>query len=273
MARKVVFDLGMHQGEDTAFYLAAGYDVVAFEANPDLVESCSRRFASEMQQGRLRIVSGAIAHADDETEITFYKNKDKSVWGTTSADWVKRNAQLLTSSIPIRVRKIDFQEFFAKVETPFYIKIDIEGADRLVIDAVLNSGRPPHYLSMESEKVDYDALVADVNALSAAGYTSFAIVQQATIPGSEIDVTHPEGGGGAFKYKFEKHCSGAFGPHLKASWMNKEETLHAYEKVFRSYRWCGDETLIGRFGRPITKPLERLLGVGLPGWHDLHARL
>ena len=33
---KVIFDLGMHNGDDTAFYLSRGFNVVALEANPAL---------------------------------------------------------------------------------------------------------------------------------------------------------------------------------------------------------------------------------------------
>jgi len=32
----LVFDIGMHNGDDTAYYLARGYRVVAVEANPSM---------------------------------------------------------------------------------------------------------------------------------------------------------------------------------------------------------------------------------------------
>ena len=34
----MVFDVGMHRGEDTELYLSKGFRVVAFEANPNLVK-------------------------------------------------------------------------------------------------------------------------------------------------------------------------------------------------------------------------------------------
>jgi hypothetical protein len=34
----LIFDMGLHKGEDTDFYLRKGFDVVAFEANPFLIE-------------------------------------------------------------------------------------------------------------------------------------------------------------------------------------------------------------------------------------------
>ena len=44
----LVFDIGLNRGQDTANYLAKGYNVVAVEANPELVEFCSQRFSREI---------------------------------------------------------------------------------------------------------------------------------------------------------------------------------------------------------------------------------
>jgi len=40
LVEDLVYDVGLHKGEDSAYYLAKGYCVVAFEANPDLVAEC-----------------------------------------------------------------------------------------------------------------------------------------------------------------------------------------------------------------------------------------
>ena len=37
--RRLIIDVGMHNGDDTAFYLAKGFEVVAVEANAALVEA------------------------------------------------------------------------------------------------------------------------------------------------------------------------------------------------------------------------------------------
>jgi hypothetical protein len=48
----------MHRGEDTAYYLAKGFRVVAFEAHPEHAAHNQARFASDIAS--LRIVEGAI---------------------------------------------------------------------------------------------------------------------------------------------------------------------------------------------------------------------
>ena len=39
--RKLIYDIGLHRGEDTAYYVARGFNVIAIEANPDLVAECT----------------------------------------------------------------------------------------------------------------------------------------------------------------------------------------------------------------------------------------
>ena len=48
-----MYDVGMHNGNDAAFYLHQGYRVVAIEADPVFVEQAKWRFAQEIREGRL----------------------------------------------------------------------------------------------------------------------------------------------------------------------------------------------------------------------------
>ncbi|MFT5604915.1 MAG: 16S rRNA A1518/A1519 N6-dimethyltransferase RsmA/KsgA/DIM1 with predicted DNA glycosylase, partial [Paracoccaceae bacterium] len=84
----LVYDVGMHQGEDSDFYLKKGFRVVGFEADPDLAAQCRRRFFGEIESGQLVVVEGAIvdkqALAGGDKTIRFYKNIDVSVWGTVA---------------------------------------------------------------------------------------------------------------------------------------------------------------------------------------------
>src|ERR1019366_6379367 len=51
----LIYDVGMHKGEDSDFYLQKGFRVIGFEADPDLIEHCRNRFSREIEQGRLTI--------------------------------------------------------------------------------------------------------------------------------------------------------------------------------------------------------------------------
>ena len=41
----LIFDVGLHKGEDAAYYLRKGFRVVGIDANPDLIEWNKKRFA------------------------------------------------------------------------------------------------------------------------------------------------------------------------------------------------------------------------------------
>jgi hypothetical protein len=53
----LVYDVGMNNGDDTAYYLSLGFRTVAIEANPELVKYAKARFAREIASGRLIILN------------------------------------------------------------------------------------------------------------------------------------------------------------------------------------------------------------------------
>src|ERR1700737_2218968 len=65
----LVFDIGMHNGDDTAYYLSLGHQVVAVEANPALCDHARSRFRDEIAAGCLVIEQMAIATAVGEARF------------------------------------------------------------------------------------------------------------------------------------------------------------------------------------------------------------
>ena len=104
----LIFDVGMHQGEDTEYYLKRGFRVVAFEAHPDLVRDNKEKFSEEIANGSLIIVEGAIVDDLTQKTITFYINEDSSVWGTVYSEFAERNEQLGTRNRMVEVSTVDF---------------------------------------------------------------------------------------------------------------------------------------------------------------------
>ncbi len=269
----LIFDVGMHNGEDTNFYLKKGFNVVALEANPELIARCKQRFAAEIAANRLHIVEGAIAPAGSGDRIVFYKNKNNSVWGTIMTDWAERNARKGAASENIEVNCIDMANIFLTYGIPYYLKIDVEGVDRLVLNTLKEFTDRPTYVSIESEKVDFAELEAELNLLCDLGYKHFQPVQQKRIPGSKI-VTH-DLQGRAIEYVFEKDASGPVGEDLRTPWLGYDECRREYLRIFRNYRVFGDNASIRKIrgGPLVIRCLERGFGIALPGWYDTHAKL
>jgi FkbM family methyltransferase len=270
----LIFDFGLHKGEDTDFYLRKGFDVVAFEADPDLTAYCAERFYAEIEQGRLRIIEGAITNEPNNGLVSFYKNTQNTVWGTTSPGWAERNKNKFgADSIRIDVKSIDVTDVFDRYGIPLYMKIDIEGADVHVLRALRNYSDRPHYLSMEAEKVNFEKLVAELDLLTDLGYRRFKAVQQETIPNSRIRTRTRTGQ--EFDYTFVSEASGPFGDDLERPWLRYEECLREYRRIFMSYRLFGDTSPIRRLriGRHLLSTAVRLCNRPLPGWYDTHAAL
>src|SRR5208337_3963175 len=138
--KDLIYDIGMHKGEDTEFYLRKGFRVIAFEADPDLVRSCRSRLKEFIEQGQLTIIEGAIVDPDaieaGQKKVEFYKNCADSVWGTVRIDWTERNARLGTSSSMVEVGVINLASVIQEYRVPHFMKIDIEGCDMVCINAL-----------------------------------------------------------------------------------------------------------------------------------------
>jgi FkbM family methyltransferase len=267
----LVFDFGLHRGEDTAFYLAKGYRVVAFEADPVSIEFCRKRFQKELTNQQLVIVEGAIAENPEVATVPFYVNRSKPVWSTSNADWVKRNQRWGMEVTKVLARTVDVHKIFIEFGIPYYLKMDIEGVERGVLRVLKSLENRPRYLSFESEKVTFDELLNDLELLETLGYTRFKVVQQATIPGRRILTI--DRSGEELSFRFEKHASGGFGEDAEGTWLTKQQTIDAYRKIFARYRLLGDRSTLGRSLATPLRVIRRMTGLPLPGWHDLHATL
>ena len=274
--KSLVLDFGMHEGEDTDFYLACGAKVIAFEANPVLTERNHCRYRQAIAEGQLDIVSGAIVPPDFEgKEQTFYVDGQKSIWGTTSLDWVRRNASRASDIAPVTVPAIDLSALLTKLPAVLYAKIDVEGADTFVLDTFRRSGVTPQYVSIESDKIDLQNIIEEIETLQDLGYDRFAAVQQATIPGSSVHGTRLDGQ--PFGYRFKKHSSGPFGPYLQQPYKTAHAVIDDYRAIFRAYERYGDRSRLMRPGlarsatRLLNFALLKSFGRPLCGWYDTHA--
>src|ERR1700761_7084062 len=123
----LIFDLGMNDGSDTAFYLAKGFSVVGVDAAEDLCGLVRDKYQADIDAGRLIVENLAVT--DSEGPVTFYPN-EKSVWGTTRRDWAERNGKLSHESADtLTVHGVPLEYLLSKHGMPYYLKIDIEGAD------------------------------------------------------------------------------------------------------------------------------------------------
>src|SRR5258706_8672200 len=127
----LIFDIGLHKGEDTVFYLKQGYNVLAVEANPILVNYCEQKFKKEIKANRLTILNVGIA--DESGVLPFFVNLYSSEWSSFNKSiGTRNNTRFETIEVPTIRTKTLFEEY----GIPYYLKVDIEGNDFLSLNDI-----------------------------------------------------------------------------------------------------------------------------------------
>jgi FkbM family methyltransferase len=267
----LVYDVGMHNGDDTAYYLWKGFRVVAIEANPALVAPAERRFATEIAAGRLRLVNAGIAATRGEADLHVSASHD--LLGSFDRGSAARFGGDVAT---VRVRCMPFEDVLAEHGVPHYLKIDIEGSDRLCVDALVPPGLPD-YVSIEMSHESGDL---DIRRLHALGYQRFKCVRQYDFRvigphelGRQLELRRQRARRGLASFgpralrrlsrilrpardgawRFSRHSSGTFGPTLAGEWVDVAAMLGIWQVL-----------------RDVDRELAQS---GLGEWFDIHAAL
>jgi hypothetical protein len=206
--------------------------------------------------------------ASEDGPLTFYKNCQFTEWGTIMPTWRDRNDALGTESVAITVAGRRFASVLEEHGVPYYMKIDIEGADNLCLHGLLEQADRPRYVSIESNKTSWSALQRDFDLLSRLGYRRFKVVEQRRVHRQVCP--SPAREGRYVAHNFLPGASGLFGEEAPGKWRSKSAALLIHRLIFPRYWLFGDRGLItrGRLGRRVA----RRLGLEA-GWYDIHAAL
>jgi FkbM family methyltransferase len=258
----LIFDLGCHVGQDSDFYLKKGFNVVAVEAQPSLCADLRRRFSQEIAQGRLTLIEKAIG--ERVGEIEFYVNEERSIWGTTAYNPKYRersSAKVSPRWTKIVVPTIPFSSLIDQFGIPYYLKIDIEGADLLCLEDLMKSQDRPKFISIERQPFLSDQL-KELALLKALGYSRFKVVDQAAVMHQQPP--NPALEGDYVSHRFEFDASGLFGEETPGPWLGYgaaialTAALYSQGKGFGLWRRIpGLNSLRARWG----------------SWYDFHAAL
>lgn len=175
---KLIYDIGMHNGDDTAYYLHQGHRVIAIEPDPSLVSKATSRFSGPLSTGQLTILNVAIASQDGHMD--FWINDDNSLLNSFNHAMATREG---ARAHVIRVETRSIGSIITEFGIPDYLKVDIEGYDLVCVNGLSPSALPP-YISVESEAVgegealDDQRALATLEALSKLGYCKFKLIAQ-----------------------------------------------------------------------------------------------
>jgi FkbM family methyltransferase len=221
----LIIDVGMHVGHDTRFYLAKGFNVVAVEANPDFVKRAQATFAREIDEGRLRIFGVAIAERRGTVPLAV---ADESGLSSLSTAEVQRAEKRGVRFHYVDVPSVPFEDILGEVGIPYYLKVDIEGLDRLCVQALRGFDEKPAYVSIESSiksaerRLGFDQIFEELADLWTLGYRHFKYINQMRAP----SLPNPPLEGWHFAQPVSSvDASGPFGKETPGRWEPIERTI------------------------------------------------
>jgi FkbM family methyltransferase len=232
----LIYDVGLNTGQDAEFYLKKGFRVVGIEANPAVAKAAAERLAKF--GSRLTIINRGIGPRRDY--LKFYVNRrhhEQSTFlseYTTGPTWDLGYDEIIAPVTSINT-------VLAEHGVPYYMKVDIEAWDMLLLSQLAEISARPHYISVETgPNLDW------INALEGLGYTGFKLVNQHKNKDAIPPCPAKEG-------RYAEHCfewgsSGLFGEEIEGPWLSADQVRHS---------WRGH------------------INTGFPDgdWFDIHARI
>ena len=221
MKAKWILDVGAFRGEDAEYYLLKGFMVVSIEANPDFANAALTRNEVATAEGRYRVVNAAINEQPGEIEFFVHGHGD---WSSA----IRSDRFEESNSKMIHVPAITAAHVFDNYGVPYFVKIDIEGLDHLIVEEIARRDDKPLYVSFELGSCTWKA----ARLLHDAGYTRFALVPQREL--ASVRLEHPPLEGVYVDYCFTGYHSGPFGREVQSDWMTLDEIEEAIDNLDHS---------------------------------------
>ena len=214
--RRTIYDLGANNGDDIPYYLLKGDLVVAVEASPALAAGLRERFAAEIAANRVAVENCVLTIDPAVTEVPFFLHRANHLLSQLPRPASGVLGEFDETVLPAAT----FSALAARHGDPYYVKIDLEGYDDVILQEIFRSGVFPSYISAEAHTIDvFCTLVA------LGGYHAFKLVEGEFV-GRDY-AAHPIAtgtgkDGGTQVYKFPcPHSSGPFGNDVKGPWMDR----------------------------------------------------
>jgi hypothetical protein len=194
-------------------------------------------------------------------EFTFYRNLEDDVWSSFDPEKGKKGGRYESTTVPC----ITAQQLIASHGRPFFMKVDIEGADYQVLES-LDAKSVPDYISLELSCVD-----PILERLLDLGYSRFKLVDGESyrpappIFNSEIgwrmlrkmgrlvppirkticmlperlrgkSEFNPPGKYSPDGYPFTRYSSGPFGEQAAGPWLGADDALRIFGRLRDGHR-------------------------------------
>jgi FkbM family methyltransferase len=209
--KRIIYDIGSNNGDDIPYYLNKADRVIAVEANPLLCSQIKKRFQSEIDMERLIIENSVLVSKEYFAEsVDFYIHSNEDV---LSQFLPPKNLDMYRK---VKLPAITVSDLIRNYGEPYYIKIDVEHYDELILNDFFDNNVKPPFISCESHSSKIFSLL-----VTKGGYDAFKLVDGESVP-TKFAKHRIFTNNSAIYFSFPRHSAGPFGDDIPGDWMTAD---------------------------------------------------
>jgi FkbM family methyltransferase len=218
--KRIIYDIGANNGDDIPYYLKKADLVVAVEANPNLCRIIEERFKSHVLHDELIVCNCVLLEGGQSGSVPFYIHTGNHVL----SQFLHPEADLhMYQRVDLPAKSV--AQLFHEYGFPYYVKIDIEHYDHVILRAMFENGIVPAYISAEVHNIEVFLLLACLG-----GYDSYKLVEGKKVSSTFKNHSFRNKSGEEITYSFPHHSAGPFGEDIVGRWHDSEELFRMLKK-------------------------------------------
>ncbi|CAN5338265.1 hypothetical protein BH11BAC5_BH11BAC5_30150 [soil metagenome] len=146
---QLIFDVGANTGEKTSIFKKLSKEVICFEPSPNSLQTLKKRFAFT------KVIIIPVAISNKNAKCQLFIVEDRQTLNTISDKQLEKVIEPVASESKISVLDVNTETLDAMIHKfgkPQYIKIDVEGHEKEVIEGL---SKPVNYLSFENSTPNF----------------------------------------------------------------------------------------------------------------------
>jgi FkbM family methyltransferase len=147
----IVIDLGANVGQETEYFLRKKAEVFAYEPNPHAFSQLQKNAGS---YDKARLFPKAVSNYNGKSQLFLHRDHGKSEVEYSQASSLRGEKNNLSGD-NVEVEIIDIRDVLAAHKKIRLLKIDIEGGEYDIMDAVLENANKIDYILLETHEAKY----------------------------------------------------------------------------------------------------------------------
>ena len=212
---KIIYDFGCNNGIDIPYYLKKADRVIVIEANPKYTQKIQRDYHNVIKNKKLIVVNKIITTGQSGEIKRFYVHRIYDVRST----FIRPQENEINDFEIANVETQNALELINEHGFPYYLKIDLEGYDEILLEYLLTNRIKPPFISAELSNIKIFSLLQLLGR-----YNSFNIVD-----GKKVHLNYRKclirAGNCLEPYSFQEHSAGPFGSDINEKWMTADNII------------------------------------------------